>query len=461
MHFRLWAIVAAVLASGLGIAANVIISPNMGMPVPIVGTDPGPDWANNINSSLSIIDSHDHTAGRGVPVPSAGLNINADLTFQGNNATNLRSTRFTAQGSPISGGSDLGVLYVSGVDLYYNDESGNQIRMTTGGNVNAGAGSITGLPSGTASASFAASTFTFQSATNTPAIMAVGPLVVGTNTASPHTVTVAPPGGLAANYNLTLPNVLPASTSVLTVDNSGNMAATTSPTLTGLTVNGNPYINGSVGIGTATPIHQLDIYNSGSDAVVTIRAPTATAAAVIAVESDEANAMSLIGNGSSNSAYGGTGSLNIYQGNNKPIAFITNNVSTPRMIVTGGGNVGIATISPSQPLEVNGNALFDETVTIQSTTTINGTTTVNGAATINGTGGNIAHACVRRASSPVNSNPATIACSAGEIAVGTGATSDTLNGIARLIPASDLSAVSCWWSATPTNGTCYAICCSI
>ena len=215
---------------GIAYAANVIISPNMGMPVPVVGQDPGPDWANNINASLGIIDSHDHSPGHGVPVTPMGLNISSDLSFLGNNATNLRSSRYSPQGSPLSLPADLGAVYVSGVDLYYNDENGNQIRITQSGSVNAGAGSISGLPSGTASASFAGSTFTWQSATNTPAIMNVGPLVIGTNTASPKTVTLAPPGGLSANYNLTFPNGLPGSTSLLQTDNVGNMSY---PTTTG------------------------------------------------------------------------------------------------------------------------------------------------------------------------------------------------------------------------------------
>lgn len=276
MKLKFYAI-GAILVTSVAIAANVIISPNMGMPIPVVGTDPGPDWANNINASLSIIDQHDHTAGRGVLVPPSGLNINSDLSFQNNNATQLRSTRFTSQASPLAGASDLGALYVAGADLYYNDESGNQVRITQSGSVTGSTGTITGLPSGTASASFNAGTFTFQSATNTPANMAVGPLIVGTNTVSPKTVTIAPPGGLGANYNLTLPNGLPGVTSLLSLDTSGNMASTTSPTVSALTLTGaltssggslvgsfggTPNFSNAVGIGTATPAAQLDVYGA-------------------------------------------------------------------------------------------------------------------------------------------------------------------------------------------------------
>jgi hypothetical protein len=47
---------------------NTTTSPFMGMPVPVVGVDPGPDWANDNNSCLSIIDSHNHTTGNGAPL---------------------------------------------------------------------------------------------------------------------------------------------------------------------------------------------------------------------------------------------------------------------------------------------------------------------------------------------------------------------------------------------------------
>lgn len=249
MRFRILAALLTLLPT-LGLAADVVISPNMGLPVPVVGTAPSPEWANDINASLSIIDQHDHTPGHGVPVTPAGLSITSDLSFGGNNATTLRSTRYSAQSAPISGGSDLGALYVSGVDLYYNDENGNQVRITQGGSVTGSSGTITGLPSGTASAAFSASTFTFQSATSTPANLNVGPVTIGRNAASPKTVTLAPSVSQAANYNWTFPTALPGSTSLLTVDTSGNLATTTTPTITGGafsgTITGSPTFSGTV-----------------------------------------------------------------------------------------------------------------------------------------------------------------------------------------------------------------------
>lgn len=204
--------------------ADITISPNMNLPVPVPGVDPGPDWANNIVADMYAIDSHDHTSGKGVPITPDGMNITADLPMNENNLTEVRSVNFEAQSAPLALAGDLGCLYVSGADLYYNDEAGNQVRITQSGSVTGSTGTITGLPSGTASASYSAGTFTFQSATSTPANMAVGPLIIGRNAASSKTVSLTPNAAQAANFDLTFPAALPGSTLPVTVDASGNMA---------------------------------------------------------------------------------------------------------------------------------------------------------------------------------------------------------------------------------------------
>lgn len=110
-------------------------TPNMGLTTPIVGVTTSPTWALNVNSDLSIIDQHDHSSGNGVQITPAGLNITIDLPFNDNNATTLRSSRYTSQGSPLSLVTDIGCTYVSGADLYYNDTIGNQIRLTQSGSI--------------------------------------------------------------------------------------------------------------------------------------------------------------------------------------------------------------------------------------------------------------------------------------------------------------------------------------
>lgn len=205
--------------------ANTIQSPNMLLPVPTVGTDPGPDWANNLNACLTQIDAHNHTSNQGVQIPPGGLNINADLTFQGNNATNLRSTRFTIQGSPLStsSSSDVGCVYVSGVDLYYNDVSGNQVRITSGGGVAGSPGSITNL-NAPASAAYVSGnqTFVWQSASNTPANMDFASAKLRNLTAGSKALTLSPPNAMASDYSIVLPS-LPATTNFMVMDNAGTI----------------------------------------------------------------------------------------------------------------------------------------------------------------------------------------------------------------------------------------------
>lgn len=205
--------------------SNTTITPNMNLVVPTVGVDPGPDWANNVNADLNIIDSHNHSNTQGVQITPSGLNINVDLPINVNNLTTARSVRFTPQASPLSGAADLGCVYESGVDLYYNDGAGNQVRITQSGSVTGATGTISGLPSGTASASFSGTTFTFQSATSTPANMAVGPLIIGRNVASSPTITIAPNSSIVTNYSFTLPAAVPsAGSAVLLSDTSGNIS---------------------------------------------------------------------------------------------------------------------------------------------------------------------------------------------------------------------------------------------
>lgn len=198
-------------------------TPNMNIALPTVGTTVGPTWATNINSAFSTVDSHDHSSGKGVQVTPSGININSDFPMVSNNITQIRSGRFTAQGSPLALSTDLNCVYVSGVDLYYNDGNGNQVRITQSGNVAGSAGSISGLSS-PASASYAAGVFTWQSAANTPATMDSGSVIIRELVANGKGVTLQTVAALASDYSIYLPQ-LPASTKMMIMDSSGNITA--------------------------------------------------------------------------------------------------------------------------------------------------------------------------------------------------------------------------------------------
>lgn len=199
-------------------------SPNMNLPVPVVGDEAGPQYAIDINTCMNQIDAHNHTSGSGVQITPSGLNINADLPFSSNNLTGIRSARFTAQGAPLALAADLGCLYVSGVDLYYNDENGNQVRITQSGGVAGTSGSIAGLVA-PASATYVAlsNTFVWQSAASTAAIMDFRSAIYRNSSASSFGLTLQAPS-LGSDYTLTLPTI-PGSNSFMTLSSAGVMGA--------------------------------------------------------------------------------------------------------------------------------------------------------------------------------------------------------------------------------------------
>lgn len=202
--------------------ATTILTPNMNLPVPIVGVDPGPDYALNIDACLSILDSHDHTAGNGVLITPSAMNINIDLSFNSHNATSVLSTQFVSQAAVIA---PLNAIYAVLGDLYYNDGSGNNVRITQSGGVAGSPGSIGSLVA-PASANYSAGStkFIWQSNTNAGAAMDSGELFIReTNVTSAKYWNIKSPTALAANNTLTLPTGLPGSASYFTSDSSGNM----------------------------------------------------------------------------------------------------------------------------------------------------------------------------------------------------------------------------------------------
>src|ERR1700744_5485366 len=120
--------------------SNTTITPNMSLPNPNPGIDQGPDYANNVYASFVLVDQHNHSPGYGVLIQPNGLNITSDLSFTGtgstpNNATQLRSVRFTEQLTAFTSASDVGCLNELKVagngELFYIDSSQNQVQLTS------------------------------------------------------------------------------------------------------------------------------------------------------------------------------------------------------------------------------------------------------------------------------------------------------------------------------------------
>lgn len=211
--------------------ANTVNSTNMAMPVPVVGVDPGPQYATDINTCLGIIDSHDHTSGNGVKITPNGLNISSDLTFNSTaSATNLYKAAFTSQSSALTGTNFLSFI---GGNLYVNDGSGNQIPITSGGGVAGSPGSIGSLSSPAAATYSAGSKlFTWTADSLKAAAMDNGAVTIReTNVASAKGITIKSPTSLGSDYSLTLPTGLPGSAQYLSCDASGNLSNVSADTI--------------------------------------------------------------------------------------------------------------------------------------------------------------------------------------------------------------------------------------
>jgi hypothetical protein len=117
-------------------------SPNMVLFLPVPGSTAGPQWASETTSNWSTVDTHDHTAGKGVQIPIAALNVNADFSWLTFGQTNIGYAAFTdklATGN-LTVNQSLG--NVAG-DPYWRNASGVVKKLSLAGDA------IT-LPNGTA-----------------------------------------------------------------------------------------------------------------------------------------------------------------------------------------------------------------------------------------------------------------------------------------------------------------------
>lgn len=193
-------------------------TPLMNLDLPTVGPSgtQGPDWATKLNSALTLIDSHDHTSGKGGPIPTVGLNINADLAFSGFNITGINSSRYQNLGSALVATADKNCVYVVGGELFFNDSAGTAVQLTSAGGINLTSIGAIGGDYSTSSASLNYSdttkTFTFKRDASVTADIAAGSISIFENVASGKFVKLKTVTGLVADYDLTLPTALPAST---------------------------------------------------------------------------------------------------------------------------------------------------------------------------------------------------------------------------------------------------------
>jgi hypothetical protein len=199
---------------------------SLDLPTPTVTL--GPEWAEQLNAALEFIDAHDHTAGKGRPITSAALNINADLPLNTSNLLNARSYNFQNLGGPIAGPADIRSLYVANGELYYNDGDGVQIQLTDNGGLNAstigGIGGDYGPPAAVNYNSISKAYLFYQnSTTGLRAKLDTADILLRDDVVGANAITLKSPTSLAAPYDFRFPNALPLQDSVLRISPTGDV----------------------------------------------------------------------------------------------------------------------------------------------------------------------------------------------------------------------------------------------
>lgn len=126
---------------------SVTTSPNMKLPVPDL-TEPGPQYASDVNESLDIIDAHDHDGiNGGVLIDLAEQDVNSDLSVHSHNISNVRSVELNDNLSLLTGSQDVNCLYVLADNLGFNNSNGVFIPITSGSTLAITALSLTNFAS--------------------------------------------------------------------------------------------------------------------------------------------------------------------------------------------------------------------------------------------------------------------------------------------------------------------------
>jgi hypothetical protein len=208
---------------------------NMQMILPTPGADIG-TWDDLLDSAFALIDTHDHSTGKGVPVGVGGLNINGDLTFAGNSAVHLRSADFDEVSSIATGARRI---FWSAVDheMYVRTAAGVNVKITNGAGLNLSAtGGIVGdYAAKAAEVAYddANDRYTFKQE-NSAGVRQWARLdaadvdiyeykAAGDTTNITKRVRLKSPAALANSYDVTMPAALPGSQLVLQIDASGNV----------------------------------------------------------------------------------------------------------------------------------------------------------------------------------------------------------------------------------------------
>jgi len=213
--------------------------PNMNLVLPTQGAPGAGVWDDTQDANSALIDVHDHSTGKGVTVKTAGISINADLTFASLYAPiNLHRITFA---SIVALSSNNKSLFVNTADneLYWRSNAGTNVKLTSGSALNVAAftGGIGGdYASVGAAVAFddAGDRYTFkQQAPGNWARLASGDVrLFETGTTDSVFVGLAAPSALVGSYTITMPLAAPTTGTrpvqmttggVITAGNSDNV----------------------------------------------------------------------------------------------------------------------------------------------------------------------------------------------------------------------------------------------
>ena len=104
----------------------------LGLVIPVNLQDPTPQWGLDLYNALIALDQKLGTGANGIVVNSGNITINADLSFNNYNATNVRALRLQSLSAVPSLSGDIGEIVNVNGDGYWINNSGNAVRLTQG-----------------------------------------------------------------------------------------------------------------------------------------------------------------------------------------------------------------------------------------------------------------------------------------------------------------------------------------
>ncbi len=217
--------------------------------MPVVGVTAGPEWASLLVDVLDEI-----RATLDAKVTPAGMDINDDLSLRsGSDYAALLDVNYLelrTQAALLNAGTYPGALYKSSTgELYFNDDSGNQVALTSGGSVAAAAGNISGTGYGSSGVEVAwvsgdvAYEMRSGAGANDFAHLKITDLLL--NDGSGNFARFQAPS-LSSDLTFTLPSAYAGGSGyMVTMDASGNLGTTTTPTFATVTSSGHMVVSGS------------------------------------------------------------------------------------------------------------------------------------------------------------------------------------------------------------------------